>query len=172
MREDDFSFEEQDDDRTWGDELIPDCEREETVEEEVVPPVLEYLGELKAMIDACGQVSYYYNMRNFIRAEVNKAKVVASAYNHDLLYYKVMYKEWEAKARRSYSILGLHAAKFGYKMPPENDFLNSLALSKDRREAYKDYLVTCLKNEKTLSPAEMEKKFQKRLQRRLKKAQK
>ena len=45
--------------------------------------VLEYLGNFKALIDACGSISYYNNMKNFINAGSNKVKIVASAYQHD-----------------------------------------------------------------------------------------
>ena len=165
MGENGYSFEESDDRRTWTGELVPDCEKAKTV-----LPVLEYLGEFKALIDACGQVSYYFNMRRFVYAEVNKAKIVAAAYQHDLRYYNDQLNEWREKARRSFGVLTLHADKFGYKFPDRNDFLNGLTVSKDRREAFKDYLRTLLKREQTLSPDELETKFQKRLQRRLRRA--
>lgn len=167
IKKDDFSFEERDDERTTTGELVPDCEKPfETVE---ISPVLEYLGEFKALIDACGQVSYFMNMENLVKADVNKAKIIASAYQHDLEYYKEQFKEWKEKAKRSFIVLSMHAGKLGYKLPNEKDFLNGLTLMKDRRDAYKDYLSTCLKHEKTLSPFEMEKKFQLRLKKRLKK---
>lgn len=130
-------------------------------------PVLEYLGEFKAMIDACGQVSYYWNMRRFIAAEVNRAKVVASAYQHDLRYYEDQFNEWREKARRSFDVLSIYAEKFGYRMPPQRDVLNALAIHKGRREAYKDYLKVCLRNETTLSVEELEAKYQLRLRKRL-----
>ena len=141
---------------------------EKSFEEEAMP-VLEYLGEFKALIDACGQVSYFWNMKRFIRAEVNKAKVVASAYQHDFGYYQDQTKEWVVKARRSFKILEMYAQKFGYDVPEENDFLNGLAVSSDRRRAFKRYLYTCFKKEKAISFDEMETKFQAMLQKRLKK---
>lgn len=170
----DYSIEERDDRRTWDDGLVQDCEKAVFFEEEVPnSPVLEYLGEFKALIDACGKVSYYFNMKKFVSAGVNKAKNIASAYHHDLKYYNDQLNEWREKAKRSYAILSLHVDRFGYKMPKaKNDFLNSLTVSKDRREAYKDYLDSCLKNNRTLSIQEMETKFQQRLQKRLKKASK
>ncbi|MBO7560523.1 hypothetical protein J6T21_00570 [Candidatus Saccharibacteria bacterium] len=178
MKKDDgYSFEEKDDSRTWTDELVQDCDRTPFVEEEELPlPVLEYLGEFKALIDACGQVSYYFNMRNFVRAGVNKAKIVAASYQHDLRYYNDQLNEWRVKAGRSFAVLSLHASKFGFEMPKtreeENDFLNNLAVKKDRRKAYKGYLDSCLKKEKVLSPQQLEAKFQQMLQKRLNKANK
>lgn len=167
----DHKIEEADDERTFGDELIPDCEKGPfSYEDEVSLPVLEYLGEFKALIDACGQVSYYYNMKKFVGAGANKAKLIASAYHHDLRYYNDQLIEWRVKAERSFAVLSLHAAKFGYEMPARKEFLNALALYEDRRNAYKGYLDTCLKGNKTLSPAELEDKYQRRLRKRLKKA--
>lgn len=170
-----FAVEENDDARTWTDELIFDCHNDGEggmpfKNDKPPMPILEYLAEFKALIDACGKVSYFFNMKKFVKANVNKAKAVASAYNHDLRYYQDQLNEWLVKARRSYAILGLHAAKFGYEMPAENYWLNQMTVSEDRRSAYKGYLQTCLKNKKTLSPTEMEAKFQQRLQKRLKKA--
>ncbi len=166
---DDYSFEEADDERTWDGSLVPDCERYE--EEVANMPVLEYLGEFKALIDACGQVSYFFNMKKFVSAGVNKAKSIASAYHHDLRYYDDQLNEWREKAKRSYAILSLHASGFGYTMPEvRNDFLNSMTVSKDRREAYKYYLDSCLKNNRTLPIQEMEAKYQRRLRKRLKRA--
>ena len=71
-------------------------------------PVLEYLGEFKALIDACGQVSYFYNMKKFvstyelitldeceqrlknIRDKINSNldKLLKDNYKHYLSYYK------------------------------------------------------------------------------------
>lgn len=170
---DDFKIEEQDDERTWGDELTPDCEKGPfSYDDEMSLPVLEYLGEFKALIDACGQVSYHYNMKKFVSAGANKAKNIASAYHHDLRYYNDQLTEWRVKAERSFAVLSLHAARFGYQMPLKRQFLNALAFYEDRRDAYKGYLSTCLKNYKTLSPSEMEGKYQRRLQKRFKKAKK
>ena len=179
MKDDGFKFEEADDPRTWTDELVPDCEREEAEipkEAEQAPfkqevaislPVLEYLGEFKALIDACGQVSYFLNMREYVKAGVNKAKIVASAYNHDLQYYEDQLAEWRVKARRSFAVLALYMESFGYEKITDRDkFLNELALSKDRRSAYKGYLASCLKNKRALSPAELEAKYQQRLLKR------
>lgn len=160
---DDYRIEEADDERTDG--LVPDCDSSNK-NESPFRSVLEYLGEFRALIDACGQVSYYYNMEMFVKAGAKKAKVVASAYHHDLDYYRDQLTEWKVKAERSFAVLSLHAAKFGYKMPSKKSFLNGLTLSKDRRNAYKDYLAVCVKNNKTLSPIELEVKFQRRLRRR------
>jgi hypothetical protein len=171
MKDDGFRFEEVDDKRTWGDGLVPDCEKVEASKQQVEPslPVLEYLAEFKALIDACGQVSYFYNMKKFVGAGVNKAKNVAAAYHHDLRYYSDQLTEWKVKAERSFAILGHYADRFGYKMPVRKNLLNDLTLSEDRRSAYKGYLGTCLKHLRTLSPGELETKYQNRLQKRLKK---
>ena len=167
MKDDGFRFEESDDERTWGDGLVPDCEK---VEASKSLPVLEYLAEFKALIDACGQVSYFYNMKKFVGAGVNKAKSIASAYQHDLRYYEDQLAEWRVKAERSFAILNLHAGCFNYEMPKKKAFLNALALYKERRVAYKGYLSTCLKYGRTISPDELEVKYQKRLKRRSEKA--
>ena len=169
MRDSDYSIEERDDPRTWANELIPDCEKEIQSAEETELPIIEYLAEFKALIDACGQASYFFNMKKFVAAEVNKAKVVAQAYGHDLRYYEDQLKEWRVKGERSYAVLTHLARRFDYDMPEEKAFLNSLALYSDRRKAYKGYLQTCLKNRKTLSPKKLEAKYQKRLEKRLKK---
>ena len=171
---DDYRIEEADDERTFGDELTQDCNKQPFVEaeEEFSLPVMEYLGEFKALIDACGQVSYFWNMKRFVSADVNKAKNIASAYHHDLRYYQDQLKEWQVKATRSFDVLSLHASKFDYEMPAKILFLNALTLSEDRRDAYKGYLATCVKNMTTLSPRELEKKFAHRLRKRLEKANK
>lgn len=175
MRDDGY-FEERDDERTLDGSLAPDCERIPFEEEATFLPVIEYIGEFEALIDACGQVSYYFNMKNFVNAGGKKAKNIASAYHHDIRYYDDQLKDWKEKARRSFAVLKLHASKFDYNMPKtrkeENAFLNALVVSKDRRQAYKGYLETCLKNEKTLSPKQLEAKFQQRLKKSLKKAKK
>jgi hypothetical protein len=170
-----YNIHEHDDPRTWDNSLVPDCEKvleqsEEFFGNDEKLPVLEYIGEFKNLIDSCGQVSYFWNMRDFVKhGTVNKAKIVASAYNHDVHYYDEQLANWRIKARRSYSILNLHAVKFGYSVPEETTFLNDLTLSGDRRKAYKDYLGTCLKNYTTLSPQDLERKFQRRLKKRFKK---
>ncbi|MBP5647963.1 hypothetical protein J6X04_01580 [Candidatus Saccharibacteria bacterium] len=169
MRNKEYGFEEADDERTWSDELIPDCEREDLQDESNIDlPVLEYVAEFLAMIDACGQVSYYFNMRKFVAANVTKAKNVAAAYQHDLRYYREQLGDWKAKAERSYGILGLKAEKLGYKMPEKRDILNALALHKDRRECYKYYLNNYLEKNKTFSPEELEQKYALRLKKRMK----
>lgn len=168
MRKDnDYIVEERDDPRTTTGELIPDCEKEDG--ESFDLPILEYLCEFRALVDACGQVSYYMNMKKCIMEKVSKAVVVAAAYQHDLRYYEEQYNGWRFKARRSYNVLSVHAKKLGYEMPNLSSFLNAMTFSKDRRDAYRDYLDTCLKNSKTISPREMEKKFQLRLKKRTKK---
>lgn len=167
MKEEDFRFDEADDPRTWGEELVPDCEKNKNL------PVLEYLSGFRALINACGQVSYFYNMRLSVAVGVNKAaRVIAPAYHHNFRYYDDKLKDWRAKAKKSFIILEFHGKKLGYYFSEQTSFLNSLALSKDRREAYKGYLDTCFKQHKALSPNEMEEKFQKRLQKRLNKAKK
>ena len=172
MRNEDFSIEEIDDPRTFTGELVPDCEKSDELpfeESANSVTVLEYLGEFKALIDACGQVSYFFNMKKFVKAGVNKAKSIASAYHHDLRYYNDQLAEWKVKAERSFAIVTLHALKLGYRMPEKKHFLNLLTLYETRRKAYKDYLSTCLKNQRPLSPNELEAKYQKRLQKALEK---
>ena len=169
MRDDGFRIEEVDDERTIDDTLIPDCEAVPfTDENELSLPVLEYVAEFKALIDACGWVSYYYNMKRFLAANANKAKIVASSYNHDLRYYNDQLNTWREKARRSFDVMSLHAKKFGFIVPNKNDFLNSLTLYKTRRDCYKYYIGRCLKTESIMSPKQLEQKFAERLNKRLK----
>lgn len=168
---DDYRIEESDDLRTRGNELSSDCEakeqqpREEPKEEGTVS-ILEYLGELKNLIDACGNVSYFWNMKRFMAANVNKAKMIAAAYQHDLCYYEDQCNEWRVKAERSFIILKALAEKFGYERPNRKDLLNKLTLHKDRRDAYKTYLQTCLKNNIPISFEELEEKYEKRILKR------
>lgn len=168
---DDYRIEESDDPRTWGDELVSDCEakeqqpKEEPKEEGIVS-ILEYLGELKNLIDACGNVSYFWNMKRYVKADVNKAKIIAAAYQRNLRYYEDQCNEWRVKAERSFIVLKALAEKFGYEKPDRKDFLNKLTLYKDRRDAYKVYLRTCLKNKTPISFEELEDKYEKRLLKR------
>ena len=172
--DDGWRFEENDDERTWGNELTPDCEEvpfdnELPFPEQEISPVLEYVAEFKALIDACGCVSYYFNMKKYVAAEVSKAKIVAAAYSHDLRYYEDQLSEWKVKADIAFGALAVQAARLGYTMPKKKLFLNMLALYKDRREAYKGYLQTCLKKDQALSPIGLELKYQKLLRKRMKK---
>lgn len=177
----DYKIEEADDPRTWTDELVPDCERsdEPTSESANGAPsdddvfgdllITEYVGEFRALIDACGQVSYYMNMVKFVQGDVAKAKKVAAAYQHDLRYYKEQYNEWRVKALRSFDALGVHAAPLGHSMPSDKKvFLNNLVLHKDRRECYKYYLDGYFPKGITFSPTELEKKYAERIKKRLK----
>lgn len=168
---DNYRIEEKDDPRTWGDELSPDCEEKEPEipQEEWDVTVLEYLGELKYLIDACGNVSYFWNMKNFTKAGVNKAKMIATAYQHDVRYYDEHLREWRVKAKRSFVVLKTLAGKLGYDMPGQRVLLNDLTLSKDKRDAYKAYLRTCEKNHVSISFDELEAKYRKRILKRSKK---
>ncbi len=173
-----YSFEETDDSRTFSSELIPDCEKvnglpddndileaeADKVLSDLLP--LEYVAEFRSLIDACGQTSYYWNMKQFVVERVKKAEDIAAAYQHDAGYYNEQYREWAAKAKRSYKILGLHAARLAYKMPEMREMLNELTLYKDRRECYRYYLDSCLKTGATLSPEELEKKYAARIEKR------
>ena len=118
MRDDGFRFEERDDERTWNGELKPDCEREILPQQQLwTLSEIEYLTEFKSVIDACGQVSYFMNMEKFFRAEVNKVKNVAAAYQHNLWYYRDQYNEWRVKAERAYMILQTKANDLGIELP-------------------------------------------------------
>ncbi|MBQ6414602.1 hypothetical protein IJI28_03220 [Candidatus Saccharibacteria bacterium] len=165
---DDFSFEEMDDARTFNGELVPDCEAIPVVDE-VISPVIEYVAQFKALIDDCGWVSYHFNMRKYLAAKVNKAKIVASAYQHDLAYYIDQLNEWRTKAEIAFGALSVQAARLGYTMPERKLFLNMLTLYSDRRKAYKGYLQTCLKKKEARSPERLEADYQKLLEKRLKK---
>ena len=173
-----YSFEETDDSRTSSGELVPDCEKIEgpsddedileTEADKVLPDLLliEYVAEFRSLIDACGQTSYYWNMKQFVAERVKKAEDIAAAYQHDARYYTEQYREWAAKAKRSYKILGMHAARLAYKMPEIKGMLNSLTLYKDRRECYRYHLDNCLKRGAALSPEELEKKYEARIAKR------
>lgn len=167
MEDNENYFEENDDPRTQTGELVEDCKKGSLKKEKKIPEsVLEYLGEFKGLIDICGQVSYFYNMSKYVSADVNKAKIVAAAYQHDLEYYNDQLNEWRVKGRIAFGVLGLHARKLGYEMPDQLTFLNDLATSKDRRKAYKGYIDTLMWNAKTLSPTELEAKYQDLLRKR------
>lgn len=167
MRDDGFSYEELDDERTINGELAQDC-NSVSASEEIGPSAIEYVAQFKALIDACGQVSYYFNMRKYLAAEVNKVKIIASAYQHDLAYYNDQLNDWKTKAEIAFGALAFQANRLGYSLPEKKSYLNMLTLYKDRRDAYKDYLRTCLKNGELRSPARLESDFQKRLKKRLK----
>ena len=184
IKNDDFSFEEKDDPRTSTGELIPDCEKVEespvgddileAQADEILPDLmlLEYVAEFRALINACGWVSYYMNMKNGCIGNVSKIKLVAAAYEHDAKYYTEQYDEWRYKAEQSYVVLSLHAGKLGYSMPNKSDFLNGLTFYKKRRECYKYYLEEYLPKGETFSPAELEKKYNDRLKKQLKRKKK
>lgn len=168
---DEYRIEELDDERTLYGNLVQDCERDETVENELdlaFSPILEYVAEFIAVIDACGMVSYFMNMKRCVEQNVSKAKDVAAAYQHDLRYYTKQYNDWRFKARRSFNALVFQAQQLGYEMPDQNDLLNGLTLYEGRRDCYKYYLNSYLKKNATFSPMELEKKYHNRLKKRLK----
>jgi len=130
---------------------------------------LEYLAQFGDLINACGQVSYFLNMKKCLDAQVRKAINVAASYNHDKRYYAEQLDEWRWKAKRSLGILKFKAQKAGVefdisKFGDDNGFLNMPAISKDRRKNYKGYLD----RSHTLSPVELEARYQKLLQKRMK----
>ena len=168
MRDDGFCYEESDDERTFGDELIPDCERE-YFQDEAVPDftILEYVAEFHSVIDACGQVSYYMRMKRNVAENVAKAKIVAAAYQHDLRYYTDQYNEWHAKAEGAFGALSFQAEKLGFEMPLRKNLLNALTLYKDRRKCYKYYLDSRLEKNVAFSPRQLEQEYQKMVRKRL-----
>ena len=169
--DDEYRFEERDDERTFGEGLISDLEAAEQDKLEKAEAWLkEYISEFYQLINSCGQVSYYSNMRHFVQEEQHKAKLVAASYEHDLAYYKEQEISWVAKARRGLAVLKFKASLVGYDFEEEdNTFLNNLALSKDRRESYKYYLAHFKKNGKIYSPDELEYKYIQRIMKRKKK---
>lgn len=188
----DYDIEEADDERTIMSNIIKYAEkvtykRELTAEEiaeleERATRMIPYYGDLKAIIDACGKVSYYWNMKHGVKSNVQQMKIIASAYQHDAKYYQKMLNEWRWKARRSLATFKIRANALGLKVNPEseyekavewdNNFLNQLAISDDRRKCYKEYIFSYSLKAETLSVEELEKFYQRRLTRRAKRATK
>lgn len=175
--DDDWHYEEDDDKRTWGNELIPDCKRlpfdedddGEPEPDEGISSVEEYVEKFREVINACGQTSYYFHMKKNLAAEMKTPTEIATKYGRNSQYYKKELEGWKNTAEKAFDALDEQAAHFGYLLLEKNLFLNMLTLWKDRRDAYKGYLDTCLKNGKALSPIELERKYQKGKQKKRKK---
>ncbi|MBR2658385.1 hypothetical protein IKD57_00610 [Candidatus Saccharibacteria bacterium] len=169
----DWKIEESDDERTLSDsnEITEDCnvKKKEVENENFGLPVMEYLSALAKFVDTCGQLSYFWNMKNNMSAKVDKVLNIADEYNHTNDYYNKQHAEWKAKAEKAYIKLEFFASIIGYEMPEQKKYINLMALSKDRRECYRYYLERCLKNKETLPPDEFEKLFERRLSKRLNK---
>lgn len=188
----DYDIEEADDERTIMSQIIRYAETvtykrelapEEITElEERATKMIPYYADLKAIIDASGMVSYYWNMKHGIKGNVQQMKIIASAYQHDASYYQKMLDEWRWKARRSLATFKVKANVLGVPVNPEkeyqrgiewdNGFLNQLAISEDRRKCYKDYIFSYSLKAEVLSVDELEKFYQRRLTRRAKRATK
>jgi len=164
-----YSFEEQDDPRTWDDSVENRQAQEDSTSGSVwiETQKSEYIAEFASLIYAAGQLSYYHSMLRNVKNDVKKVKTIAAAYNRDLQYYGEQLQEWRAKADRCFKVLAECAKNldisFNYE---EKFFINELALHIDRREAYKDYLVTAQKHNTPISPEDLEKKYQNRLRKR------
>lgn len=156
----------------WDNEFFPDqVKANKAVEADKPDFTFEYFCQFCDLLDACGSVSYYLNMKKCLDYKIRKATAIAAAYKHDRLYYLEQLNEWRFKARRSLSILKFKAEEAGIQFDisdfgVDKDWLNALALSKDRRKQYKGYLT----RNHSLSPTELEIKYQKLLQKRIKKS--
>lgn len=129
--------------------------------------VVEYLGNFKSLLDACGQIACYANKRRFLKVGVNNRRFTVSSNRSCRDYYGEKRDEWHKKAEEAYDDFCVNAGELGYEVPDKEKYLDGMLSSKERRDAYKCYLNTCIKNNKALSPEEMEKKFQHRMQRHL-----
>lgn len=159
----DWKIEEFDDPRTWGDELVPDCER--TIEAPAELPITQYIDTFLALIDVSGQVSYYRKMKDALASNISTAKIISSAYNYSIKDLEHKLNLWIEKSLCLYERLRLYAGELCFALPRGNgkyEFLDSLEASRERRKAYKGYLRTCRKNDDVLSPTELEEKFQRR----------
>ena len=181
----DYAFEERDDERTWDESLVPDCEKkvEKEVEkkkkskktrkeiiDEMDSSALEYVCALKILIDASGKVSYYTHMLEGNRLGVSKMIIVASAYGHELKYYAEQMKDWKYKQSEAFVRVNDLGKVLGYKdyLKSKNAIFAHL-FEEDRRKNYKGYLENALRRGKTLSLAELEEKYENLLKKRLKK---
>jgi hypothetical protein len=164
-----YSFEEQDDPRTWDDSLEAQVARDDSVSESVwlETKKSEYIAEFGLLIYAAGQLSYHHSMLRNVKNDVKKVKTIAAAYDRDLEYYREQLQEWRAKADKSFKILAECAKNLGIQFDYEEKFfINELALHIDRRTAYKDYLRTAQKRNTPISPEDLEIKYQNRLKKR------
>lgn len=188
----DYDIEEADDERTIMSHIVRYAEtvtkKRELTDEEIAEleekavKMIPYYGDLKAVIDACGMVSYYWNMKHGVKSNVQQMKIIASAYQHDAKYYQKMLDEWRWKAKRSLATLKIRANALGITVNPEkeyqkalewdNNFLNQLAVSEDRRRCYKEYIFSYSLKAQALSVDELEKFYQRRLIRRAKRTAK
>lgn len=174
----DWNFEESDDPATYG-MPFPD-EPDDSVDEEACRrydermaqkgAILDYWSELKTLVDACGQTSHYWHMWHGVKEGVPKMKIVSENYKRNIGYYHDQYKEWKYKASTSLSRLKMKAAPL-FKVCidiSDRDFLNMLTLDKGRRDAYKCYMRTYVRKCEPHPVTTLEKKYQKRLEKRAK----
>lgn len=169
---DDYRFEERDDERTFGNELIPDLEKiekEKIQKAKAYRKAFDYVSTFEKLIKACGQVSYYNSMQYNVRRNVTKPTEVAARYNCSVSYYMKKHNDWVAEAEKQFDILKYQASLIGYDIEDEKKvFLGDLQLSDDRRKCYKYYLNQFTKG-KLFSPDELEYKYIQRIMKRKKK---
>lgn len=190
--DEEYDIEEADDERTIMSQIIEYAETvtykrklaaEEVAElEKKATRIFSYYGDLKAIIDACGKVSYYWNMKHGLKGNVQQMKMIASAYQHDLKYYEKMLNEWRWKAKRALATFKIQAHALNITVNPESEFkkalewddqfLRQLAISDDRRKCYKDYIASYALKVEVLSVEKLEELYQDRLTRRAKKTPK
>ena len=184
----DYNFEELDDPRTWQPNcLIPDwdAKAEEEVGELVLvsglahsdrtPETDEFWVGFERLLDACGQVAYYWHMvQNVGKAPHNQAKNIAEKYNRSLRYYREQREAWVFEARRALSVWQLQAYENGIEFHFDDNgkvFLNSM-LDSDRRDCARDTVKYAKPKGVLLNPDEIEDRFKKRLERRRAKKEK
>ncbi len=182
----DYKFEEQDDSRTqMPNYLIPDYAVR--AEEEVGPLVPgkvssdrspetdEFWVRYERLLDACGQVAYYWRMaQNVGKQPYNQAKNIAVKYNHDLAYYREQRRAWTFEARRALKLWQFYAYRLGVEFhfaDDGDDFLNSL-IDSDRRDCSRDTVRYAKPKGLLLHPDEIEDRYKKRLERRREKRSK
>ena len=181
-----YQIEEQDDPHTWQpSSLVPDYEprAEECVEEPVslpskahserTPDTDKFWYDFERLLYACGQTAYYWHMVNNIKkTPPNRAKDIATKYQHGLNYYREQKRAWVFEARRALGLWQLTAHTLGIEFHFENDegrnFLNSL-LDSDRRDCARDTIRYGKPKGIILSPDEIESRYSARLERRRKK---
>ena len=179
----DYQIEEHDDPRTWQpSSLIPDCEpRAEDCAGELVslpnkahsertPDTDKFWDDFEHLLYACGQTAYYWHMVNNIKkAPPNRAKDIATKYQHSLNYYREQKRAWIFEARRALGLWQLAAHSLGIEFHFSDDesrnFLNSL-LDSDRRDCARDTVRYAKPKGILLTPDEIESRYIARLNRR------
>lgn len=130
------------------------------------------------LIDLCGEISYDLSMIICFEEDGYKGQAVARAYGHDLSYYRQRLKGDRIAALNALSRLKVEAknAKVSLALYDTEDDstkdhgheLMEALKNTERRRAYRGYLETASRNDRIISPFQLETKFQLRLKRRVK----